>query len=83
MSAGLVRADNCLQDAWDAGTISSMVLFPNYTKTHVSSMVLWMWDTDLSPENIRGLTIANFGSALAADLAGVYENTMNEIYDTY
>ncbi len=67
-----MRADSCLQDAWDTGNIQGMTLFPNWYRTRVSSSVLWMFDGVAGAETLRGLTVANFGTATNTDLAGVY-----------
>ena len=65
-------ASACFQDGWDSGTIQSMTIFPNWTKVHVSSEVLWMFAGVAGPENITGVTICNLGTAVNTDLTGVY-----------
>jgi uncharacterized repeat protein (TIGR01451 family) len=68
------RADACLQEAWDDGTVQPMTLYPNWFRVRVATDVLWMYDGVPGTELIRGITVANFGTATGADFAAVYVN---------
>ncbi len=62
-----------LTDIWNNGTVSAGFLFPNWTRVPVASYDVLLCAGCVAPSEIlTGLTIANFGSATDADIAGVY-----------
>ncbi len=71
--AGQAPADTCVENSWDNGTATIRVVFPNWEKAWVGSYdVLMCNGCAASPENIKGVTIVNFGTAPTADIKGVY-----------
>jgi len=65
-------ASSCLHDAWDDGSVPPTVIFPNWTQFKVATHIIWIWEAGTAPENIKGITIANFGSAAPSDITRVY-----------
>ncbi|MEK7475628.1 MAG: hypothetical protein AAB152_08345 [Candidatus Coatesbacteria bacterium] len=70
--AGHARADACLQEGWDDGSVSPMNLYPNWTKVLVASDQLWLYPGVPGTEIIQGITIVNFGTAVDTDFSRVY-----------
>jgi len=70
--AGYARADACLQEGWDDGTVTPMTLFPNWYRVMVGSNQLWMYAAVPGSEIIQGITIVNFGTAINTDFSAVY-----------
>jgi len=64
-------ADSCMQNMWSNGDVQGLRVFPNWNLVHVGSFDIWLWEGG-SPENIKGVTIVNFGSASAANFDSVY-----------
>ena len=73
LAAGAARADSCAMDAWNNGTVVGAFLFPNWYRAPVASFDVWECDgCTPANENVRAITVVNFGSAVAADIANVY-----------
>jgi len=70
--SGPAAGDACFQDGWDNGSISTAILFPNWYRVTVASADFWLWDAVAGAENVRGITVCNFGTAGSGDFAGVY-----------
>ncbi len=62
-----------LTDIWSNGTVTTGFVFPNWSRVPVASfdVLLCAGCLDVS-EVLTGLTVTNFGSATAADIAGMY-----------
>jgi uncharacterized repeat protein (TIGR01451 family) len=69
-----VRADACIMDMWNNGDVQPLIIFPNYYRVKVASFDVWVCDgcTWVGTENLKGLTVVNFGTALASDFTNVY-----------
>ena len=65
-------ASSCLQGVWDDNTVSPMIIYPNWSKVLVSRQMLWMYAAGTAPENIKSITVINYGSAGTADIKDVY-----------
>ncbi len=66
-------ADTVLMDAWANTTLQPGLVYPNWLKVPAGSFDAWLCNgCTASPENLTGLTVVNFGTATAADIAGVY-----------
>ena len=72
--SGRARADIDVMDMWDNGTVPvGGVVYPNWLKVKVASFDVWLCEgCGAGTENIKGLTVVNFGTAGNADYAGVY-----------
>lgn len=64
-------ADGCMQGMWSNGTVQGLRVFPNWNLVHVGSFDIWLY-TGVPDEQIKGVTIVNFGSASAANFDNVY-----------
>ncbi len=70
---GPARADRFLNDMWDNGTvIRSDPVFPNWDMVHLGSFDIQFVDNNQGPENIRGMTVVNFGTAGGGDIENLY-----------
>ncbi len=76
LAAAPGRADVFLDDMWDNGLVTpGTMVFPNWSRVWAGSFVAEFCEgcTDPDPtEILKGLTVANFGTALPADIANVY-----------
>jgi len=68
------RADIDLKDMWDNSSVPATgFVFPNWLKVKAASYDVWICEgCGAGAENIKGMTVVNFGTAGKSDFAGVY-----------
>ncbi len=71
-AAGRASADACAVDSWSTGDVPQKFLFPNWSKVEVASYTILLTLGQAGVEQVTGLTVVNFGTVPAADIAGVY-----------
>jgi len=73
LAAG-ARADIDILDIWDNGSVPAAgFVFPNWMQVKAGSFDVWLcMDCGAGAENIKGMTVVNFGNALPADIKAVY-----------
>jgi len=49
-----------------------MIIYPNWSKVVTSRQTLWMYSAGTAPENIKSMTVINYGSATNSDITKVY-----------
>ncbi len=67
-----VRADVCMVDSWDNGNVAPRFVFPNWVRVPVASFDVLLCNSCAgASEILNGLTVVNYGTAVAADVKGV------------
>ncbi len=67
------RCDTAVLDLWENGQVQPQTIFPNWAAFRTSSFeVLLCIGCGGVAENLKGLTVVNFGTAGPADLKAVY-----------
>jgi len=71
-AAGRAPADSCLADLWSDGLQDSSYVFPNWRMVPMGSFTAMFYDANPGTENIKGITVVNFGTADPSDIKAVY-----------